>query len=168
MAIKNFWSLEVGEAVAADKLKSVLGKDYEVFIPLNNELKGYDLLLVNNKNRKMRKIQVKESRQYKEGHGWFQIDKDKVNGLVADFYIFIVYRIEIDKNGHEKLEHPMLIIPSKVLREKSKGKKISKDKNNKEKYNYNFKIYNKNSASEYRNSPVDYSKYVENFGILRF
>ncbi len=165
MAIKNFWSLQVGEAVAADTLKSELGKDYEVFIPLNNELTGYDLLLVNNKNRKILKIQVKESRQYKEGQGWFKIDKDKVNGLVADFYIFIIYRI-VNKNGNEKFEHPMLIVPSKVLREKSKGKKISKGKNNREEYNYNFKIFN-NSASEDRDNKVDYSEYINNFKILK-
>lgn len=45
--MKNFWSLQVGEAIAAEKLSRYLGKDFQVFFPLNSQLKDVDLLVVN-------------------------------------------------------------------------------------------------------------------------
>ena len=52
MTLKNVWSLQVGEVIVADLLKKNLGKDYEIFIPLNNHLKDYDLVLMNQKTKK--------------------------------------------------------------------------------------------------------------------
>ena len=45
MTIKNLWSLNVDEVITAQKIKSELGKEYEVFFPINSQLKDIDLLL---------------------------------------------------------------------------------------------------------------------------
>lgn len=80
MTLKNIWSLPVGEVITADLIKRNLGKDYEIFIPLNNQLKDYDLVLMNQKTKKVAKIQVKESREYNLGmaDGWFAIKNKKL------------------------------------------------------------------------------------------
>ena len=39
MAIKNFWSLNVDEAILSDKLNKTLGKKYQVFFPVKSQLK---------------------------------------------------------------------------------------------------------------------------------
>ena len=58
MTIKNIWSLNVDEAIVAEKIKKELGKDYEVFFPINSQLKDIDLLIQNPKTGKS--ISVRE------------------------------------------------------------------------------------------------------------
>ena len=91
MTIKNLWSLNVDEVITAQKIKSELGKEYEVFFPINSQLKDIDLLVQNPKTGKSRAIQVKGSRTWnvkgsrrkKLGWGeinssWFKIKKSSI------------------------------------------------------------------------------------------
>ena len=64
MVIRNLWSLNVDEAITAEKIKSKLGKEYEVFFPINSQLKDIDLLIQNPKTGKSKSVQVKGSRTY--------------------------------------------------------------------------------------------------------
>ncbi|HLD15033.1 MAG TPA: hypothetical protein VJB94_00435 [Candidatus Nanoarchaeia archaeon] len=162
MTLKNIWSLQVGEIIASDYIKKALGKSYEIFIPLNNQLKDYDLVLMNQKTKKVVKIQVKESREYNLGqaNGWFSVSKDKVLNKVADFYIFLIYTAE-DKEYKKMMTPRMLIIPSDILLDKSKNKKDRKNR-----FDYYFKIQ-KNKAWEDRDVMVDYSEYINNFNLLK-
>ena len=146
----------------ADLIKRNLGKDYEIFIPLNNHLKDYDLVLMNQKTKKIAKIQVKESREYNVGmaDGWWGINKKKVFEKVVDFYVFLIYTAEED--GHKmKMRNRVLIVPSDVLFEKSKGKRESKGG-----FDYYFKIQ-KEEAWEDREEKIDYSEYIENYNLLK-
>jgi hypothetical protein len=165
MTLKNLWSLQVGEVICADLIKRHLGEDYEVFIPLNNQLKDYDLVIMNQKTKKVSKIQVKESREYNLGigDGWFNVAKDKVENKVVDFYIFLIYTAEEDKNKMKMVTYP-LIVPSDVLLKKSEGKRARKGR-----YDYYFKI-KKDHAYEDRDNrefPIDYTHYVDNFDLLK-
>jgi hypothetical protein len=162
MTLKNVWSLQVGEVITADLIKKNLGKDYEVFIPLNNQLKDYDLVLMNKKTKKIATIQVKESREYNLGiaNGWFGINKQKVFDLVCDFYVFLVYTA--DKNGYKmKMGNRILVVPSRDLLNKSRHKLGSGGN-----FDYYFEI-GKAEASENREIKTDYTKYINNFDLLR-
>ncbi|KKK75481.1 hypothetical protein LCGC14_2873280 [marine sediment metagenome] len=88
--------------------------------------------------------------------------KQKVIDEVADFYVFLIYTAE--KEGHKmKMENRALIVPSKILIEKSKHKKEGKrDKA----FDYYFKIQEK-WAWEDREDKIDYSDYINNFDLLK-
>lgn len=166
MTLKNMWSLPAGEVICADLIKKNLGRDYEVFIPLNNQLKDFDLLVINKKNKKVNTIQVKESREYDvgEANGWFEVSSNKVKNEVADIYMFLIYTAQEYKNKR-RMECRVLIVPSNVLLKKSEKKKIGKDNN----YTYDFKIGEKEAFENRDNKkdPIDYSKYIHNFNLIR-
>lgn len=166
MAIKNFWSLNVGEVIVADLIKKNLGKDYTIFMPLDNQLKNIDLVLVNIKTKKLSTIQVKESREFTQflGNGWIIVNKEKVDNLVADFYTFLIYRT-IEHEHHIKVKPEIIIVPSKVLKERSANKRVVKNKD----YYYFFKVSDKRAYDDHegRNSKIDYSDCLENFDLLK-
>ena len=64
IAYKNFWSLNTDEAVVAGILRNATSKDVEVLMPLNAQMKGVDLYLLNIKTKNIITIQVKGSRAY--------------------------------------------------------------------------------------------------------
>ena len=64
MGIKNLWSLNVDEAILSEKIGKELGKEYQVFFPVNSQLKDIDLIIYNLKTQKTKSIQVKGSRTY--------------------------------------------------------------------------------------------------------
>ena len=165
MAIKNFWSLQVGEVIVADLIRKHLGKDYEIFIPLNNQLKDIDLVVINLKTKKIATVQVKESREYAvgEGDGWFRIDEHKIKNKVADFYIFMIYSIQ-ENETKLKMATKTLIIPSEVLLEKSKQKTARKGV-----YTYYFEIKGGKAQEDREDTknPVDYSEYINNYDLLK-
>ena len=90
MSMKNLWTMNIDETLVADRLKTVFSKkDYEVFMPLNSQMKDIDLLLVKLDKYKVHSIQVKGSRTYepsvsetkKYGNGsaaWFRIAKNSI------------------------------------------------------------------------------------------
>ena len=165
MAIKNFWSLQAGEAIISDLIKKKLSKCYQIFFPVNNQLKNLDLILINLKTKKIVTIQIKESREFNEGtgNGWFIVNRDKVKNKVVDFYIFVVYAT-IQTAHKIKIQVRTLIIPSEDLMLKSKNKRLISNKN----YYYFFRIQG-NKAYDDREKgkePEDYSEYVDNFKLL--
>ena len=109
--MKNLWSLQVGEAVVAEKLSEELRNkgNYQVFIPLNNQLKDIDLILADLDKKTYATIQVKESRLYSQENkhysdgkinwGWFQIRQNKLDDpkTKVDFYVFLLYSLRQTK-----------------------------------------------------------------------
>jgi len=107
MGIKNLWSLNIDELLVAGKIKYQLSKkDYEMFFPLNSQLKDIDLVLFNLKKRKSTTIQVKGSRTYQPskseterfGEGsaaWFALTKDAIfkPSNKIDYFIFVLHSI---------------------------------------------------------------------------
>ena len=142
-SIKNFWSLNVDEAVVTGMLRSNTPKEIEVFMPLNAQMKDLDLVLVNTKNKKSLTIQVKGSRAYKGtendikrlGNGsnsWYSIKKETIEDSIVDYYIFLIYVIEqLNKNkkGRISIEPHVVIISSNDLRKKVKSYKKANKKN---------------------------------------
>jgi len=168
--MKNIWSLQVGEAIVAEEIKKKLSKDYEVFIPLNNQLKDIDLIISNLKTKNFKTIQVKESREYDRGkaNGWFRISDNHLNNFnFVDFYVFLIYSTRQTKTKDENQIY-FIIVPSKDLLKKSLHKKPTVDKkSNKKTYHYYFHITDGN-VLEVRDKPeVDYSIYLNNFEILK-
>ena len=62
ISYKNFWSLNTDEAVVTGILKSETEKEVEVLMPLNAQMKGVDLFLMNIKNKRIFSVKVKGSR----------------------------------------------------------------------------------------------------------
>ncbi len=166
MAIKNVWSLQVGEAIVGDIIKHHLGKDYELFFPLNSQLKDFDFVLMNKNTKKFSTIQVKESREFnsEKGDGFFIISKSKVQSKVADFYIFLVHTTVATEHKF-KIVPRTLIVPAQILWEKSKDKKLIKEKD----YYYYFKIQGNKAFDdrEGKDKIIYYNDYVDNFDLLK-
>lgn len=165
--MKNLWSLQVGEMIVAEEIAKRLPKTYQVFIPLNNQLKDTDLVIADLKTKAFKTIQVKESREYELGkaNGWFTVSEDKLkksNGEV-DFYIFLLYTAKPTKTKFEN-HTEFIIVPSSVLIEKSKEKKAVKSR-----LHFYFHIEGKTvvEVRESRKNPIDYSKYLNNFEQLK-
>lgn len=164
--MKNVWSLQIGEAIVAEEVMKHLPTGYQVFIPLNNQLKDIDLIISNLKNKTFKTIQVKESREYNIGqaNGWYTISENKLKNLsnCVDFYVFLLYTAKPTKTKFEN-HCEFIVVPSNVLKEKSKDKKPVK-----ERLHYYFQIKN-GTVIEVRESkhPVDYSKYLGNFDQLK-
>ncbi len=177
MAVKNFWSLNVDEAIVADKLQNELKKsNWEVFFPLRSQLKDIDLLLVNLKSKKTLTIQVKGSRTYTTnvreieqlGEGrtaWFTISKTKIfdTYFPVDYFIFLIHT-ESSTREKQIIELHYLVMPINELQGiiTKTGKRCNKDGN----YDFYFRINtSKKSVCEHRerNNMVDYSKYLNNF-----
>jgi len=138
MAIKNFWSLNVDEAIVADKLQNDLKlKGYELFFPLRPQLKNIDLLLVKLKTKKTYAIQVKGSRTYKpqkrevnrfgEGQScWIRIERKNIFEPTnpVDFFIFLIH-LEVDGRTKRQIESYYVVISTDEFKElltKSKKK----------------------------------------------
>ena len=57
IAYKNFWSLNIDEAIVAGILRNKLSKNLEVFMPVNAQMKGIDLCILNIQNKKIKTSQ---------------------------------------------------------------------------------------------------------------
>ena len=165
MAVRNFWSLQVGEAVFSDLVKRNLPNYYQVFFPLNSQLRGIDLLLFNRETKKVGTIQVKESREFSAGHGWFIVKASDVEQKTADFYVFIVYKI-VSGEHKSGIETKVLIVPSSDLIEKSRGKQLVNIKKKPE-YHYYFFIDGNKAMDNRENREVDFTKFLDNYEPLK-
>jgi len=176
-AYKNFWSLNTDEAVVAGILRAETSKDVEVFLPLNAQMKDVDLICVNMKTKKMLTIQVKGSRAYEpkekkigdfcEGSGgWFLISKRKVEESTADFFIFLVYVLEQDKENGRILIRPHTIsIPTRELKRLVRDYKVTHGKDA-----YSFKFWvnpKKKLAFDFRDKKYYVSEYLDKRGFER-
>lgn len=113
--VKNFWSLNVDEALVANwlKQKDTLGSNYEIFFPINAQLEYVDLIVFNKENQKTTTIQVKSSQSYleKKGNYWVsghRFEKKKINSKKVDFFIFTCYypkTLEKDQTSRDINEH---------------------------------------------------------------
>ena len=178
MTIKNFWSLNVDEIIAADKIKSELGKEYEVFFPVNSQLKDIDLLIQNLKTGKSKSIQVKGSRTYEPSRSeaknlgavktsWHVIKEKSIFSPTnkIDFFIFVTHEEELTTQKR-RIKQNYLIIPINDFR---KITKKQKERRSAGYYHYSFIIKGK-TATEFNNrqqKTIDFSKYLNNFDLLK-
>ena len=170
MTLKNIWSLHVDEAIVADKLKKVLGRDYEIFFPTNSQLKDIDLAIIRLKNCKTSTIQVKSSRSYEHGgeyYSWNQIKKESIFNPCnkVDFVIFVVHFPKFIES-ERKMIQSYLVVPMSDLKKKVKQKKTDSN----DKYHFAFWVdEDKKLAMDYRDKEVevDFSKYLNNFELLK-
>lgn len=176
---KNFWSLNVDEAVVAGKVQEAFRKQAHVFFPLNAQLKDVDLLITNLRNRKSISIQVKGSKafepspsqieKYGEGSvGWFFIPKGKIGKCSADYFIFLLHIISDDfskgKNRKRLTTHLLTIKPSALSRICSERKILHG--------NYSFYIWvdpKRKRAFDFRDSNkkgiINLTKYLDETGL---
>ena len=182
MTIKNLWSLNVDEVITAQKIKSELGKEYEVFFPINSQLKDIDLLLQHPRTGKSKSVQVKGSRTYspKESEiehlgwgydvrtSWNQVKDASIFSPTnkIDFFIFVRHEEELSVRKR-RIKQDYLVIPIKDFR------KITKNKKKKRKtgyYHYVFVVQGKKAVDILNTKlgkPIDLSKYLNNFDLLK-
>lgn len=188
MVIKNLWSLDIDEAVVADRLNKYFietkEKAFQVFFPINSQLKGMDLIIYNIETRKTITVQVKGSRSYLSKNGleeysWHQVKSDDIDPKKSQFFIFVTY---YTKNTETKLsiEPSFMVIPTaKLLEIVTKHKKVQKsvkDKKSKKSgtYHFSFNLSNDKYFADYRDfkqhvnedDGIDFSKYYNNFKSL--
>ena len=130
-AYKNFWSLNTDEAVVTGILRGETAKNIEVLMPINAQMKGIDLVLMNVESKKTISIQVKGSKAYEPkkmesdefgdgSGGWFFLHEDVIQKATADYFIFLIYVIEQSmKTGRRYLEPHTITIPAKEISELS-------------------------------------------------
>jgi hypothetical protein len=173
---KNFWALNVDEAVVAGILRGAAGKNPEVFMPLNAQMKGIDLVLVNTERRKIALIQVKGSRAYEPRHsetkrfgegsgGWFYFPARVIQNSVADYFIFLIYVLEqTPATGRRGIVPHTITIPTRTLRKLvERHKKLHGGK-----YSFYFRINPaKEEAVDDRDKVYMVSEYLDEKGILK-
>ncbi|EKD94261.1 MAG: hypothetical protein ACD_26C00145G0004 [uncultured bacterium] len=180
MPTKNLWSLNIDELLVADKLKNFFKKgEYEVFFPLNSQMKGIDLILLNLKNNKVITLQVKGSRtwdpkksevkRYGEGSAaWFRLDKNSVfkSKNKIDFYILALHCFH-DADHKKEIVINYLIIPTRQFRIICSKKTLRKGGY----YHFFIWIDCKNSRTfDFNNSAnrvIPLSKYLNNWKLIK-
>jgi len=136
MSLKNHWSLNIDEALAADRIKRELTRQFEVFFPTNAQLKNIDLILFNLSTKKSRTIQVKGSRTYepskaevnKYGGGrtaWVTITKDQIlkTKNEIDFFIIVLHSL-VDSKTRKEIQNDFLVVPARDMRKIVSKKKV--------------------------------------------
>ncbi len=176
-AYRNFWSLNTDEAVVAGILRDETLKNIEVLMPLNAQMKDIDLILINMRNKKVVKAQIKGSRAFEpkkseirkfgEGSaGWFRIKKDAIYKSSADIFVFLVYVLEENERAGRRIILPHTVtIPTENLKALCKKyKKAGKDKM----FSFYFWINpTKRKAFEFRDTIYDLSKYLDKKGFKK-
>jgi hypothetical protein len=180
MSLKNLWTLNIDEALVADRLKNEFAKsDYEVFFPINAQTKDIDLLLVKLKGYKAKSIQVKGSRTYtpsaseteKYGVGsaaWFTLSKSSIQEPrnKIDFYIFVLHSFG-DSEFKKTIEIDYLVVPYGDFLKVTEKKVISKGSR------YHFFIWVDSSgkrAFDFNNGSgkiIPLSKYLNNWNLIK-
>ncbi|PIV51524.1 hypothetical protein COS18_02620 [Candidatus Falkowbacteria bacterium CG02_land_8_20_14_3_00_36_14] len=176
-AYKNFWSLNTDEAVVTGILRDCTPKNVEVLIPLNAQMKGIDLILMNIESKKIISIQVKGSRafeprkseteKYGEGSpGWFFFPKEVIERSTADYFIFLVYVIEQNYQSGRRLIAPHTItIPINNLKKLIKENKSTHGDG---RYSFKFWINPKEKKSfDFRDSNYYVSEYLDKKGFVK-
>jgi len=140
MGIRNSWTLNIDELLVADQLKEYFKKtEYDVFFPLNSQMKDIDLVIMNVKTTKAKTIQVKGSRTYiprkseveRYGEGsaaWFKIGVDSIfkTSNKLDYYVFALHSF-IDSDIKKEIQVNYLIISSKDFQALCSKKKTRSD-----------------------------------------
>ncbi|MGY5144413.1 MAG: hypothetical protein ACW9XH_08025 [Candidatus Nitrosopumilus sp. bin_32a] len=168
--VKNFWSLNVDEALVANwlKQKDTLGSNYEVFFPINTQLEYVDLIVFNKKNKKTTTIQVKSSQIYleKNGNYWVsghRFEKEKINSKKVDFFIFTSYypkTLEKDQTTRGIAEHYVVFTAKELEKYVEKYKDVKMIKTGK--IGFSFYIESQNNKNELYEDWQIKNKYTEN------
>lgn len=174
VAYKNFWSLNTDEAVVSGILRDKTHKDVEVLMPMNAQMKGVDLVLMNVKTKRAVTIQVKGSRAFepkkgelkKHGHGnvgWFYLEEKTIFNATAEYFIFLIYVIEEDvKIGRRTLSPHSIVIPTKRIQDLTKKYKKIHGK----RFSYYFWVNPKTKeALDIRDEQFYVSEYLDKFGF---
>jgi hypothetical protein len=156
--IKNFWSLNVDEALVANWLKQnkTLGTDYEIFFPINAQLEYVDLIVFNKSNQKTVTIQVKSSQSYlvkdKDGDYWasgHKFESKKIDPKKVDFFIFTCYYPKTSEKDHKSRDITKHFVVFRTDELQEYVKKIKRKNNNKtQKIGFAFYIYSSDDKEE--------------------
>jgi len=126
MPIKNFWSLEAGEAMVAEELQKRL-RGWEIFFPVKDV--GVDIVAVSGIGSSVRRVltfQVKESKAFENKEksikpvntvtNWFSPDSSKARRFLSrvDFYLFVCSRYDF-RQPKKTLTADYVIVPSNEL-----------------------------------------------------
>lgn len=173
-AYKNFWSLNIDESIVSGVLRDETEKDIEVLMPMNAQMKGVDLVLMNIKNKKTVSIQVKGSKAFEPRKkeiekfgtgsvGWFFLDSNIINKASAEYFIFLIYVIEQSfKNGRRYIEPHTITIPATKIKELSEKNK----KPHPNRYSFYFWVNPKTKeAFDFRDNRYDVSEYLDKKGF---
>ena len=175
-AYKNFWSLNTDEAVVTGILRDQSNKNIEVLMPMNAQMKGVDLVLMNVNTKKAVTIQVKGSKAFEPkqnelklyGHGnvgWFYLEDKTIFDATAEYFIFLIYVIEENvKIGRRTLSPHSIVIPTKKLQELTKQYKKIHGK----RYSYYFWINPQTKkAFDIRDKHFFVTEYLDNDGYAQ-
>jgi len=173
-AYKNFWSLNTDEAVAVGILRDGTPRNIEVLMPLNAQMKGIDLVLINIKSKKVVTLQVKGSRAFEPRKsevkrfgpgttGFFFPKKETIINATADYFVFLIYVIEeVKKIGRRIIEPHLIVIPTLELKKLTLKYKILR------KNSYCYYIWinpKKKEAFDFANKKYYLTKYLDKKGI---
>jgi hypothetical protein len=178
VSYKNFWSLNTDEAVVTGILRSEIDKkEIEVLMPMNAQMKGVDLVLMNIKTKKSISIQVKGSKAYvpkeKEtdkfgagSSGWFFLNVDVIHKATADYFIFLVYVIEqTPETGRVHIEPHTITIPAQEIKKLSiRHKELHPTKRGDKMYSFYFWVNpQQKEASDVREEKLGNRYYVSEY-----
>ncbi|HEY1645696.1 MAG TPA: hypothetical protein VGF75_04975 [Candidatus Saccharimonadales bacterium] len=179
MSLKNLWTMNIDETLVADKLKNVFKEsDYEIFMPLNAQMKDIDLLLVKLSNYKAYSIQVKGSRTYEPkvietkryGNGsaaWFSIPRNSMVDTQnkVSCFVFVLHSFS-DTENKKAISISYLVVPIKDLVKITEKKQMRKD----DFYHFSIWIDAKDKRAFDFNNPgsnvIELSKYLDNWDLL--
>jgi hypothetical protein len=143
-------------------------------MPLNAQMKGIDLVLMNVVNKKTITIQVKGSRafepkeseaeKYGDGStGWFFLKSNIINDATADYFIFLNYVLKTsEKTGRRIIEPHAITIPAQKIKELSQQYKTPHP----DRYSFYFWINpSTKEAFDYRDERYDVSEYLDKNGF---
>lgn len=175
-AYKNFWSLNTDEAVVTGILRSETKKVVEILMPMNAQMKGVDLVLMNVVNKKTITIQVKGSRAFdpkkseteKFGDGstgWFFLKTSTVDKATADWFIFLIYVLQVSpKTGRRNIESHTITIPAVKIKKFCKTYKTPHP----DRYSFYFWVNpTKKEAFDFRDKHYDVSEYLDKNGFTK-
>lgn len=164
MPVRNIWSLEPGECLAAEELLHKL--QCEVFFPAHDT--GIDLLAV--KGAKHVGIQVKESRYFdrRGGHSWHQVKHAKFLRRIVDFYIFLTYLPVLGEHKVSRFDNKFLVVPSSELEKRF----AVKDSGKRQIYSFYFHfeeetVWDQRVTVTRENPLTDYSEFLDAWELIR-
>lgn len=173
VSYKNFWSLNTDEAIVSGILRNQTDKNIEVLMPMNAQMKGVDLVLMNIDTKKAITIQVKGSKAFEPnknelrlyGHGnvgWFYLEEKTIFEATAEYFIFLIYVIEENvKIGRRTLSPHSIVISTVKLQELTKKYKKIHGK----RYSYYFWINPKTKeAFDIRDKHFYVNDYLDKVG----
>ena len=176
-AYKNFWSLNTDEAVVTGILRGAVDKKkIEVLMPLNAQMKGIDLFLMNIKTKKSLSIQVKGSKAFEPTEkeverfthgsgGWFFLAADVIHRATADYFIFLIYVIvQLPEKGRRYFEPHTITLPTAKLQALAKKYKKLHPNN----YSFYFWVNPKEKkAFDHKDTLYDVSEYLDKKGFKK-